>query len=72
MNPLTLIPDAVRQVVYVVYACVVILVGAVQVGYAAVNAERPPALIIALAVLAYLGAALGITAASNVPKNSGS
>lgn len=70
MNPLTLIPDAVRQVVYVVYACAVIGVGAVQVGYVAVNAAQPPALTIALAVLAYLGAALGITAASNVQKKA--
>ena len=70
MNPLTLIPDAVRQTVYIVYACAVIGVGAVQVGFVSVNAAQPPSLTIALAVLAYLGAALGITAASNIQKKS--
>lgn len=72
MNPLTLIPDAVRQVVYIAYSCTVIIVGAIQVGYVSVNAEQPPALTVALAVLAYLGAALGVTAASNVQKRDGS
>ena len=70
MNPLTLIPDSVRQVVYVVYACAVIGVGAVQVGFVSVDAAQPPALTVALAVLAYLGAALGITAASNIQKKT--
>ena len=68
MNPLTLIPDSVRQVVYVVYACAVLGVGAVQVGFVSANAAQPVWLTVTLAVLAYLGGALGITAASNVQK----
>ncbi len=70
MNPLTLIPDAVRQVVYIVYSCAVIGVGAVQVGFVSANAAQPVWLTIALAVLAYLGGVLGITAASNVQKKT--
>lgn len=66
MNPLTLIPDATRKIIYVTYATIGILIGAVQVGYTAVNAPQPDPLTIALAVYAYVGIALGLTAASNV------
>lgn len=68
MNPLTLIPDHVRQIIYVAYSTVGVLIGAVQVGYVAVNAAQPAALTIALAVYAYVGIALGLTAASNVQR----
>jgi hypothetical protein len=70
MNPLTLIPDAVRKGIYVAYASLGVLIGAVQVGYVAINAAQPDALTIALAVYAYVGVALGLTAASNVQSSS--
>lgn len=70
MNPLTLIPDQVRKGIYVAYTAVGVAIGAVQVGYVAVNATQPDALTIALAVYAYIGVALGLTAASNVQSSS--
>lgn len=66
MNPLTYIPATVRQYVYVGYAVTGVLIGATQAGYLAAQAAQPVALTVALGVYAYLGIALGFTAASNV------
>lgn len=66
MNPLTMIPDAIRKGIYVGYFVVGVLIGAVQVAYTAVNAIQPDWLTISLQVYAYVGIALGLTAASNV------
>ncbi|WP_152203648.1 hypothetical protein [Georgenia thermotolerans] len=56
-----------RKVFYAVYAFIGVVLGAVQVAYATVNAGQPVALTVALAVYAFLGTALGATAASNTP-----
>ncbi len=60
-----IIPTAWRQRVYVAYALIVVLEGALQVGYATIAHEMPVWLLVALAVTAYLGAAIGAMAASN-------
>ena len=57
-NPLTYLPAKYRRVAYGLYALAVVVVGALAV--AGVGTGK------ALDVLAYLGVALGITAASNV------
>lgn len=58
MNPLTVIPAKYRQYVYLAYTLAVVVAGALAV--AGVNTGKTND------VLAYLGAALGLTAASNV------
>lgn len=60
MNPLSQIPPKVRQYVYLAFTVAGIALGALAV--AGVDTGK------AGDVLAYLGAALGITAASNVKK----
>ena len=65
MNPLTgILPAKARKYVYAVYALVGVALGAIQVGY---GVTEPQWLTVSLAVYAFLGAALGLTAASNVP-----
>ena len=60
MNPLTdILPAKVRKYVYAVYALAGVVVGALAV--AGVEVGKAPD------VLAYLGIALGLTAASNTP-----
>ena len=58
MNPLTLIPAKYRKYAYAAYALAVIVAGALAV--AGVDTGKTTD------VLAYIGAALGLTAASNV------
>lgn len=66
-NPVTNVLSAgVRQKVYVTYAVLGICIGATQVGFASANAGQPTWLTVTLAVFAFLGGALGVTAASNV------
>ena len=67
MNPLEDIFGAkVRGVVYAGYALVGLLIGSVQAAYSAMPDTKPPTIVaVALAVYAYLGIALGFTAASN-------
>ena len=65
MNPLTAMPPKVRSAVYWVYAVVGILFGALQVYQ--VNAIWGESLVKVMAVYAYLGTALAITAGSNMP-----
>jgi ABC-type transporter Mla subunit MlaD len=67
MNPLTQIPAQTRMYIYMTYFAVGVLFGAIQVGAAAIpDAGQPNWLTAALVVYAYLGTALGLTAASNV------
>lgn len=69
MNPsnlLTLIPAHWRKYLYGAFAVVGIGLGATQAGFAAVPGEQPSWLTITLVVYAYVGTALGVTAASNV------
>lgn len=66
-NPLAdVLSGATRQRVYVGYSVVVLLLGGVQVGYATAGAGLPLWLTIGQNVALYLGAALGLTAASNI------
>jgi protein-S-isoprenylcysteine O-methyltransferase Ste14 len=68
-NPLTeALPAKVRQIIYVAFAVAGVGVGATQVGYASANIDQPTWLNVTLAVFAFLGTALGITAASNIRK----
>ena len=65
-SPLTgILTPRVRSVVYAAYAVAAVGLGSVQVGYAAADAGQPVQLTVALAVLAYIGGAVGLTAASN-------
>jgi hypothetical protein len=69
-NPLVnIFGSALRGRLYAVYAVVGLVIGSVQAGYSAVadrGVEVPAGVQVALAVYAYLGIALGFTAASNV------
>lgn len=65
MNPLTAMPPKVRSAVYWVYAVVGIAFGALQVYQ--VETLWGESLVKIMAVYAYLGTALAITAGSNMP-----
>jgi hypothetical protein len=69
-NPLVnIFGPALRARLYAVYAVAGLVIGSVQAGYSAVadrGIEVPTSIQVALAVYAYLGIALGFTAASNV------
>lgn len=67
MNPLEDIFGArVRARMYAAYALVGLVIGAVQTAYSALpDTDVPEFLTVSLAVYAYLGIALGFTAASN-------
>lgn len=61
-----ILPAAQRKAVYALYVVIGVLIGALQVGYTAVpGADQPTWLTVALAVYAYVGVAVGATAASN-------
>jgi len=67
-NPLSgILSPATRKALYAVYGVLGLAVGAVQAWCAASDAHQPSWLNGATAVLAYVGVALGFTAASNVP-----
>jgi len=55
-----------RQRIYVVYASIGLVLGAIQVGLSAAAQSHPTWLTVSLAVFAFIGTALGATAASNV------
>ena len=61
------IPSRYRTTVYAVYATLGVSAGSVQVAYAAAEAGQPTWLTVALAVYAYVGGAIGYTAATHVP-----
>lgn len=65
MNPLQQIPPAVRKWLYLAYAIVGLVLGGFQV--AGQDTIADVSVIKCLAVLAYVGTALGFTAASNLP-----
>lgn len=65
-NPLIEIaPAPVRKAIYTVYAVLGLVLGAIQAGFAAAGVDQQVWLTVCLAVLAFLGGALGLTAASN-------
>lgn len=55
----------VRKIIYAVYALIGVVLGSVQVWTAAVDSAMPTWLKGALAVYAYVGGAIGLTAAAN-------
>lgn len=65
-NPLSYASQSVRQAVYVALSVIGLAVGAAQVGYAAIEASQPNWLTVALAVVPFLAAGLGFTAATHV------
>lgn len=67
-NPLTYVSEPVRAGVYLGFSIAALVVGAIQVGYAAIEAPQPDWLSIALAVIPFLGAGLGFTAATHTQR----
>jgi hypothetical protein len=66
-TPMTNFPSpAFRQAAYLVYTVVALISGALQVAYSAGDWGQPVWLTVGVAVLSFLGGALGFTAASNV------
>lgn len=63
--PTVALPPRARAAIYYGYGAVGLLLGAAQVAYGAYGLGQPTWLAAALAVLAFLGAGLGLTAASN-------
>lgn len=61
------IPAAYRKAVYATYAALGVLIGAIQVGYAAAELGQPTWLTVALSVYAFVGGAVGITATTHTP-----
>lgn len=60
-----IIPPNVRKPAYAIYALLGVVIGATQVGFASAEAGQPTWLTVALAVYAFVGGALGLTAATN-------
>ncbi len=56
-----------RTIVYAVIGAVSLIVGAIQVGYASIEQANPDWLTVALAVVPFLAAGLGYTAATHTP-----
>ena len=66
-TPMTNFPSpAFRQTAYLVYTVVAVISGALQVAYSTGGWGQPVWLTVGVAVLSFLGGALGFTAASNV------
>lgn len=66
MSALTdILPASIRRRMYLIYGLMGISIGAAQAGISAAQIDQPKALTVVLAVYAYLGIALGLTAAAN-------
>lgn len=63
-----ILSPAVRRVIYVAYAVLGVGLGAIEVWYATAGVAGPEWTAPALAVYAFVGGALGLTAASNTPR----
>jgi hypothetical protein len=61
------LPSTVRRIVYLAFALVSLIAGGLQVGYSAAELGQPVWLTVTLAVLAYVGIAVGFLAAGNTP-----
>lgn len=68
MNISTYIPAAWRKPIYGGFAVAGVLIGAIQVGIAAVGSANPEWLLIVLAVFPFLAGAVGFTASANTNK----
>ena len=71
MNPRVALPPKARAGLYLPFALIGVALGATQVGYSAAEAGQPTWLIVAMSVYAFLGGALGLTAASNTDTSAG-
>jgi len=67
----TTIPAKYRGTVYAVYGILGVVLGAVQVGYGAVDVGTPTWLKVALAVFTFLGGAIGYTALAHTTPDTG-
>lgn len=56
-----------RKIIYAAYIVLLVIAGAIQVAFAAIQAGQPVWLVAALAVLAYLGIPVGGLALANSP-----
>jgi hypothetical protein len=63
---LTSIPAGTRRWVYTTFSLLGVVLGAIQVAYGTATAGQPAWLTTALAVYAFVGGALGLTARANV------
>lgn len=68
MNTTLAVPAKARNIVYLVFSVVALTVGAIQVGYAAIQEPAPAWLRVALAVVPFVGAGIGYTASTHTPK----
>lgn len=62
MNVSQYIPAKTRKPIYGAFAVIGVVIGAIQVGYAAVDVANPQWLIVALAVFPFVAGAVGFTA----------
>lgn len=60
-----IIPAGARKTVYAVYALIGVALGGLQVGYTIAETPQPTWVKVAVGVFAYVGVAIGATAASN-------
>lgn len=65
MNPLEDSPRA-RKIAYQVFWVVSLIVGCIQIGFAAAKADTPTWLTVVLSVLPFVSSAIGYTAQANV------
>jgi hypothetical protein len=66
-NPLTgILPAGTRKALYSTYSLIGLIVGGIQAAYGSVSVGSPDWLKATLSVYAFLGTAIGATAASNV------
>ena len=63
------LPAQWRKDVYATYAVLGVVIGGTQVGFAAAEAGQPVWLTVTLAVYAFVGGAVGLTATSHTPKS---
>jgi len=63
-----MIPSTWRKIIYAGYAIIGVLIGAIQVGFAAAEMGQPVWLTVTLAVYAFVGGAVGLTASSHTPQ----
>lgn len=68
MTPGDYIPASIRGRLYSCFAFIGLGLGSAQVGYSAADSGQPTWLTVALAIYAYVGVAIGYTAATHTPK----